>query len=242
MRDGQSFKDGVVNEIALQRAGEIRRLHEEIIGSFRMTLDKAIRVGELLTEQKASLGHGAWLPWIRENCPFAERTARDYMRFWERREELKTASLADLAGARRLLANEKETDLAGQNRAIEALHERAVRLDAVLAEALQKIPTYRERKEGERPPIPTDWNLQDSEDTIILLFLRQRVLSDYLNPCIHWLMDVEMLKGDDSHLGNRLETLQEIADFNRDFSGILAAEAFRDFEKRFPALVEAVLG
>jgi hypothetical protein len=62
------------------RATEIRRLHEEIWGAIRTTLDKAIRVDELLTEQKAGMKHVEWLPWIAENCPFAEQTASDELR------------------------------------------------------------------------------------------------------------------------------------------------------------------
>ena len=89
---------------------EIRRLHEEIGASLRLTLDKAIRVGELLSKQKAGLAHGEWLPWVKANCPFAGRTAREYMRFYQRREELKSASLADLSSARKLLTTPPEDE------------------------------------------------------------------------------------------------------------------------------------
>ncbi len=68
-----------------------------------MTLDKAIRIGELLQEQKAGLKHGEWLPWVKENLPFSERLARDYMRFYNKREELKTAKIADLDDARKYI-------------------------------------------------------------------------------------------------------------------------------------------
>jgi hypothetical protein len=95
-----------VSQLSKARVSEIRQLHGEIDVSLRTTLDKAIRVGELLTEQKASLEHGEWLPWIETNCPFSERTARYYIRFWERRGELKSASVADLAGARKLLSDQ----------------------------------------------------------------------------------------------------------------------------------------
>ena len=90
-------------EIEKTRIDEIKELHQEIGGYLKMTLDKAIRVGELLLIQKENLKHGEWLPWIKENLPFSERLARDYMRFYDRREELKTANLADLTEARKLL-------------------------------------------------------------------------------------------------------------------------------------------
>ena len=89
--------------IETSRAAEIRRLHEEIGGALRLSVEKAIRIGELLTEQKAGMGHGSWLPWIEANCPFDERTARRYMRLHARREELKSDSVSDLTSAYRLL-------------------------------------------------------------------------------------------------------------------------------------------
>jgi hypothetical protein len=96
-----------VKALAIARVKEIRRLHEEIGEALRTTLPKAIRVGELLAEQKAECKHGEWLPWCKENLPFSERTAQDYMRFYGRRAELKTATVADLPAARKLLTASK---------------------------------------------------------------------------------------------------------------------------------------
>ncbi|MBN1835767.1 MAG: DUF3102 domain-containing protein [Spirochaetales bacterium] len=97
-----------MNDIEKSRVSEICRLHNEIGGYLKMTLDRAIRIGQLLTEQKAGLTHGKWLPWVEANCPFSERLARDYMRFYDRRDELKTASVADLSEARKYLVAPKE--------------------------------------------------------------------------------------------------------------------------------------
>lgn len=102
-----------MNEIEKSRVAEIVKLHAEIGGYLKMTLDKAIRIGGLLTEQKAECGHGAWLPWLEANLPFSERLARDYMRFWERRDELKSANLADLTDARKYLAPPPESPAEG---------------------------------------------------------------------------------------------------------------------------------
>jgi len=72
----------------------------------------AIRAGEILTQVKDRLEHGEFLPWIEQNCKFAERTARDYMRFYNYRD--KTASLAVLQSARQVVAQiesrEKQTE------------------------------------------------------------------------------------------------------------------------------------
>ena len=48
-------------------ADEINRLHHEIKDAFRTGIEKAIRIGELLTEQKARCKHGEWLPWLNAN-------------------------------------------------------------------------------------------------------------------------------------------------------------------------------
>jgi hypothetical protein len=67
----------------------------------------------LLAGIKASLTHGQWLPWLKGNIPFAERTARNYMRCHAERDRLKSANVADLGEAYRLLSpppdNEPET-------------------------------------------------------------------------------------------------------------------------------------
>ena len=85
------------------RIDRIAVLHAEIGGYLKMTIENAIEIGGILAEQKAELPHGSWGPWIEANLPFSARLARDYMTFYERRDELKTASVADLADARRLL-------------------------------------------------------------------------------------------------------------------------------------------
>jgi hypothetical protein len=80
---------------------EINQLHQEIIGAARTSLAKAIRIGELLAEQKANLEHGQWLPWIKKR--FSDETLQRYMRVYRNREELKSASVTDLAHVYRLL-------------------------------------------------------------------------------------------------------------------------------------------
>ncbi len=78
---------------------EIHRLHDEILSHARTSLDKAIRIGDILTTVKSTLKHGDWLPWIKEHAPFAERTARRYLFVFEKRAELKSANVTDLSNA-----------------------------------------------------------------------------------------------------------------------------------------------
>jgi hypothetical protein len=72
--------------------------------------------GDLLIKAKAELKqHGAWLPWLKQNCKMSERTAQLYMRMARNREaiEAKSATVADLSlrGAMAVIAPPKpDTD------------------------------------------------------------------------------------------------------------------------------------
>lgn len=61
------------------RADVINSLHSGIIEKLRTSVQDAIEIGRLLTEQKEDLAHGDFLPWIDENCRFSDDTARRYM-------------------------------------------------------------------------------------------------------------------------------------------------------------------
>ncbi|MFC1783488.1 DUF3102 domain-containing protein, partial [Planctomycetota bacterium] len=95
------------DQITTTRTDEIISLHRELEGIYKATLPKAIRIGELLAEVKAELDHGAFIPWIKTNLPFSERTARNYMNLYQNRAALKTASVADLTGAYKMLSPPK---------------------------------------------------------------------------------------------------------------------------------------
>jgi len=97
-------------DIEQRRTQEIVTLHQEIVGHLRQSLDKAIRIGQLLTEQKDSLKHGEFTPWLRANVPFTDRTARNYMRLYREKDRIKTESISDLNGAYFLLADQREND------------------------------------------------------------------------------------------------------------------------------------
>jgi len=76
---------------------ELNRLHGEIESKMRSTVQDAIRAGEILAKVKEGLRHGDFLPWIKLNCNFSERTARNYIAVFQYRS--KTASVADLQEA-----------------------------------------------------------------------------------------------------------------------------------------------
>jgi hypothetical protein len=118
--------------VALSRTTEITALHEEIAGHLRTSLEKAIRIGQLLCEQKSSLKHGEFGEWIKVSLPFTDRTARNYMRLYECRDQLKTETVSDLSLTQgyRLLTD-------GRRSAFDdALH--SIRLASEQLEALDK--------------------------------------------------------------------------------------------------------
>jgi hypothetical protein len=103
-----SATNGPLSETETDRV-EIKKLHEEICERGRITLDKAIRVGELLSNRKSKCKHGKWIPWLIENVEFSESTACNYMRLFKNRGKIKSATLADLTDAYSLLADTTKT-------------------------------------------------------------------------------------------------------------------------------------
>jgi hypothetical protein len=83
---------------------EITRLYDQIYQALRLSLDKALRIGELLARKKEQLGHGLFTDWVKKQLPLSERTARNYMRLCRERQRLQDADVASLSEAYALLA------------------------------------------------------------------------------------------------------------------------------------------
>ena len=96
-----------IMDIEKSKIQEITRLHEGIVSSLKRSLIDGIKIGELLTEQKRTLKHGDFTPWVKDNLPFTDRTARNYMRLFRERDRLKTETVSDLTGAYNMLAEPK---------------------------------------------------------------------------------------------------------------------------------------
>jgi len=62
-------------------------LHGEILAAAKMSLEKAIQIGELLSRVRASR-KGKWLLWLKDNVPFSQPTAWRYIECYQRRSEL----------------------------------------------------------------------------------------------------------------------------------------------------------
>ena len=95
-------------------AEEINAEHRAFVGTFRKTVEHGIWAGELLSRAKQECPHGAWLPWLEENFLGAPRTAQDYMRLYNHRDEVraKTRDAAHLSvsGALKELAASSSTE------------------------------------------------------------------------------------------------------------------------------------
>ncbi len=61
-------------------AAEIRCAHADVQGAAKTAAERAIAAGHALVEAKMLVKHGQWLPWLREHCALAERTAQLYMK------------------------------------------------------------------------------------------------------------------------------------------------------------------
>jgi|WetSurMetagenome_2_1015567.scaffolds.fasta_scaffold109152_1 hypothetical protein len=91
------------NEVTSGVVSEVNRLHAEIAADLKMTLEKVLRIGELLYQQKAAMKHGEFIPWMKANLTFTDRTARNYMKMWRQRDRLKTEGISDLTGAYKMI-------------------------------------------------------------------------------------------------------------------------------------------
>jgi hypothetical protein len=100
----------------IKNAGEINRIHTQIVENAQSNLQLAIECGTILADVRKDAGHGNWENWLKTNChEIAPETARLYMRLAKNAEKLEKLAaqngntVADLSirGAVRLLAPEK---------------------------------------------------------------------------------------------------------------------------------------
>lgn len=139
---------------------EINRLHREIAEAFQSSIGRAIRIGELLTEQKKALKHGEFLPWIEQNLPFTPKAAQNYMRVYAHREEVQ--ALPDTTSAYRLLGmRKKEPPTEGSQSSRNAGSEKS---NASLGTHLDPATPRNDSEEGSKPEIVTTGEPSPEED------------------------------------------------------------------------------
>lgn len=70
---------------------------------------QAQRVGGLLAGIKERLPHGDWIPWIKANLPFDQKTAWNWMELYNRKDKLGMIPNLGITGALKLLAGPAKT-------------------------------------------------------------------------------------------------------------------------------------
>jgi hypothetical protein len=132
---------------------EILRLHERISNAFRTSLTDAIRIGELLTEQKKALKHGEFIPWIEQNLPFNRQAATNYMKVYARREEVQ--ALPDMTSAYRLLGMRKPPSEGLKLEPSSNLDSRTEEVKCIPGIHLEPVTPRNDSEEGVEPEIVT---------------------------------------------------------------------------------------
>jgi hypothetical protein len=88
-------------------AAVICREHADVTLAAANLIEHALRAGDALIAAKAAVGHGRWLPWLKEECDLSEDRAERYMRIARGRATLEADSARvrnlSLAGALKLL-------------------------------------------------------------------------------------------------------------------------------------------
>lgn len=110
----------VVPRVSINNAGKINVLHQELEDLSRVALQKVLECGSLLTEQKAALKHGEWLPWCKENLKFSDRQARKYIAIWEGRDKLELSSDLGVTDAYRIVSGKRHPSASPAQKAIAA--------------------------------------------------------------------------------------------------------------------------
>ena len=99
-----------------QLAERIKSLHGAVIDNGKNVVRKGIEAGLALIEAKKLVGHGQWLPWLKENCGVSERRAQHYMKLAANRSKIE-AAMKNEPGAdfslKWALGQLKETDDSG---------------------------------------------------------------------------------------------------------------------------------
>jgi hypothetical protein len=80
-------------------AEEITRADGVFRRSASAALAAAIEAGRALVEVKGLLPHGAWQPWLRDNCAMSSRSARRYMQLADADLKTDTATALSIRGA-----------------------------------------------------------------------------------------------------------------------------------------------
>jgi hypothetical protein len=130
---------------------QINDLHAELVTLAQSSLEKAVRIGELLTKEKVITSHGGWLPWIKSNLKFSQQTASNYMRLYQHRKKLPTVGNLGLTDAYRLLADAPDKARKSHPRAKAVTIPKVINVPAMIVSSHTK-PAEQPRVQDDDPP------------------------------------------------------------------------------------------
>jgi hypothetical protein len=112
-----------------EAATDVRMLAEFLSGLAKKTVVVVFALGKVLSQVKDEIPHGQFVEFIKNYCPFDERSAQRYMRIYEQYKDVPTKQLADVAlseayveaGIKKLAAPQKK-DAAPPETGHEDLH------------------------------------------------------------------------------------------------------------------------
>ncbi len=74
--------------VTIDRTAEIKKELAELNQSLKMSVQKAIYIGQLLTEQKEFIGHGNFLSWLEDNLDIGKSIAYQYIKLNEYKNKI----------------------------------------------------------------------------------------------------------------------------------------------------------
>lgn len=89
---------------------EIEQLHAQFQGYIKKSLIIAIRIGELLHQQKQLMVHGLFTHWAEKHLPFSLRTAQNYMKLHSYKDSLAQKKIITISDAYAAIAGEPAPD------------------------------------------------------------------------------------------------------------------------------------
>ena len=167
-------------DLALQGTDDlvarINAAHEDVKNSVRSGIGLMIKVGDLLLQAKATVGHGSFLDWVGEHCTCTPRTAQLYMKLAKDKDKLlgsntKGISHLTLTDAMKMLGPLKQElpkdKPSGKTKADpvgEAIKKDAL---AILQRAWQAVPEpqrriFIQRIEAQNPRVPAGVSLSNN--------------------------------------------------------------------------------
>lgn len=128
-----------------ENAAVIVDLHQQIVSSARKSLELAIQIGKLLQIEKRQVQHGQWGNWIRTKMPFTQRTANNYIRLHQMRDQIKLENVSNLAEAYGLLTGPALMDRYEAKRSSAQIQEALHEMVATVVPFVGELRTARER-------------------------------------------------------------------------------------------------